>query len=62
MRREHVHGQPRSAKPIRKLLILVTVIIGATIVVLFVPILPVNEMRDLVDRAGRWDSWPGTQP
>ncbi|WP_051479045.1 TVP38/TMEM64 family protein [Arthrobacter sp. H5] len=54
MRREHVHGQPRSAKPIRKLLILVTVIIGATIVVLFVPILPVNEMRDLVDRAGWW--------
>ncbi|WP_162149336.1 TVP38/TMEM64 family protein [Arthrobacter sp. Br18] len=31
-----------------------TVIIGATIVVLFVPIPHVNEMRDLVDRAGWW--------
>ncbi|MBG6181270.1 TVP38/TMEM64 family protein [Arthrobacter sp. CAN_A1] len=33
---------------------MVTVIIGATIVVLFVPIPSVNEMRDLVDRAGWW--------
>ncbi|MBG6192282.1 putative membrane protein YdjX (TVP38/TMEM64 family) [Arthrobacter sp. CAN_A212] len=30
------------------------VIMGATIVVLFVPIPPVDDMRDLVERAGWW--------
>ncbi|MHA7155624.1 TVP38/TMEM64 family protein [Arthrobacter sp. TMN-50] len=49
-----MRARPGSLTPVRRLVLLAVVIITATILVIFVPVPPVSEMRDLVDRAGWW--------
>lgn len=54
MQEVHEHGRPPFLTPIRRVVLLALVIVAATIVVLAVPIPPVDELRALVERAGWW--------
>ncbi|WP_026552710.1 TVP38/TMEM64 family protein [Arthrobacter sp. H20] len=49
-----MRARPGSLTPIRQLVLLAVVIVAATILVIFVLVPPVSDMRDLVDRAGWW--------
>lgn len=50
----HAGDRAPRLTPVRRLLLLGSIIVAATVIVLLVPLPPVEELRALVDRAGWW--------